>query len=165
MIYLIAGVCGSGKSTISLALAKHFKKSYYIEVDSLRENVVSGYASPRSWTDETTTQFELATINAISLAKNADEYGFQVIIDDTVSIEQEKLYLKMLPNASKFWICPNIETTLKRNRERQKNIPEKLVLSLFSHLEYRKKSKDWFQLDTTDLSVAESVEKILMASE
>lgn len=165
MIYVIAGISGSGKSTIGHALAKHFPKSFYIEVDALREFVVSGYSSPQHWTDETTKQIELATINAISLALNADKYGFQVVIDDAVFKDQEKLYFAKLPNALKFWICPDLDTILKRNSERQKHIPEKLVKNLYSHLEYRNTNKDWIQLDTTELSINQSVVKILELSD
>lgn len=161
MIYLIAGISGSGKSTVSRALSKHLNKSFYIEVDSLRELVVSGYASPREWTEETRRQIELGTLNAISLAKNADKYGFDVIIDDTAFIDQEKLYSEMLPDAKRIWICPNIDIILKRNSERGKVIPEKLVRNLYSHLEFRRTSKDWLQVDTSNLSIIESVEKIL----
>lgn len=161
MTYLIAGISGSGKSTIGKAFAKQFRKSFYIEVDSLRNYVVSGYSSPQEWNEETTKQVELATVNAISLALNADKYGFEVVIDDAVFKEQEKLYLSNLPNALKFWICPDLSTILKRNSERQKNIPEKLVQALYSHLDYRKTSKDWIQLDTTELSISESVQRIL----
>lgn len=161
MIYLISGLSGSGKSTISKKLAKKLKKSFYIEVDRIRELVISGYSSPFKWDKETSRQFELATLNTIALAKNAERYGFQVIIDDVVFMEQEKLYLQMLPEAKRFWICPNLETIQKRNIEREKSIPSELVSKLYSHLSYRREDNNWIRLDTSNLSISKSVEAIL----
>ena len=161
MIYIISGVSGSGKSTISKSLAKKLKKSFYIEVDKIREFVVSGYASPFKWNNETSKQYELATLNTIALAENAEKYGCDVIIDDTVFMEQEKLYLKMLPNAKRIWICPRLEIIEKRNKGRMKNIPFELVSKLYSHLSYRENSVDWIKIDTSDLSVSKSVQSIL----
>lgn len=161
MIYLISGLSGSGKSAISKELAKKLKKSFYIEVDKIRELVISGYSSPFKWDKETSRQFELATLNTIALAKNAERYGFEVIIDDVVFMEQEKLYLQMLPEAKRIWICPNLETIQKRNIEREKNIPSNLVSKLYSHLSYREEDRNWIRLDTSNLSVSESIEAIL----
>lgn len=161
MIYIISGVSGSGKTTISKSLAKKLKKSFYIEVDKIRELVVSGYASPFKWNDETSQQYKLATLNTIALAQNAAKYGYDVIIDDAVFIEQEKLYLKMLPNAKRFWICPKLEIIEKRNKERIKKIPFELVSSLYSHLSYRENNDDWIKIDTSNLSLSQSVQAIL----
>ena len=45
-VCIITGPCGGGKSTIAKALANEIKNSAYIDLDSLREMIKNGYASP-----------------------------------------------------------------------------------------------------------------------
>ncbi|OGC47983.1 hypothetical protein A3A69_00570 [candidate division WWE3 bacterium RIFCSPLOWO2_01_FULL_37_15] len=162
MIYIISGVPGSGKSTTAEHLVKQFKKGFLIETDELRLCVKSGYASPTDWTSETTAQFELAAYNSCSIAKNAERYGFTVVIDDAVIVEQERIYTENLPDAFKVFLCPSLETILERNRNRNKNVPDALIRNVYKHLEYRKTNfNDWITLDNSNIDLEEVVKKIL----
>lgn len=164
MIYLITGASGSGKSTISIELAKRLKRSFYIEVDDLRKSVISGYSSPQDWSEETSAQFKMATESAIFLAKNADKYDFDVVIDDTVLKQQETMYFEELPDAFRVWVSPDLDTVLERNRKRKKNIDEDRIRKMLLHLNKYRRCEDWLKLDTTDLTVEESVDEIIKQS-
>ena len=68
-IALLTGVCGAGKSTLALALAKRRARSVVLPIDDLRDLVVSGRADPTAeWTDETRTQFRIAHVSAARMA-------------------------------------------------------------------------------------------------
>lgn len=161
MIYLISGVSGSGKSTIAKELVKKFKKGFLIETDALREFVKSGYSSPTKWTEETSKQFELAVYNTCDLAKNAVRYGFDVVIDDTVSLEQEEIYVKELPNSSRIWLSPSLATILDRNRKRGKLVNEVLIKDVYERLTYRKDMIErWISIDSSSLTVEQTLQEI-----
>lgn len=162
MIYLISGVPGSGKSTIAKKLVKQFSKGFLIETDILREFVMSGYASPINWTDETEKQFELATYNTCALAKNAQKYGFDVVIDDAVSTGQEKIYKEELPEARRVFLCPSLEVILARNKMREKFVDETLIKNVYERLLPRKDNpKEWTSIDTSSLDEETTLNKIL----
>ncbi|MBU0534793.1 AAA family ATPase [Patescibacteria group bacterium] len=163
MIYLIAGVPGSGKSTTANKLAQKLEKSFLIETDILRLFVKNGYASPANWTKETASQFELATLNTCCLAKNAEKFGFDVVIDDSVSIEQEKIYLKELPDAVMVWLNPRLETILERNQNREKRVNEGLIRNVYAKLSYRNTNPSkWHIINTDMLQIGSVVDKIFL---
>lgn len=133
-----------------------------IETDVLREFVKSGYSSPTEWTKETSRQFELAAYNTCCVAKNADKYGFGVVIDDTVSVEQEEIYVKELPNSIRVWLTPTLETILDRNKKREKLVDEQLIRSVHERLAYRKNIVDrWISIDSSSLTTEQTIQKIL----
>lgn len=162
MIYLISGVPGSGKSTIARELIGKFTKSFLIETDVLRGFVKSGYSSPTEWTKETSEQFRLAAQNTCDLAKNADKFGFDVVIDDAVSLEQEEIYVKELPNSRRIWLNPSLDIILDRNSKRGKLVDEQLIRNVYERLVNRKNMVDrWISIDSTHLTIQETLEKIL----
>lgn len=162
MIYLISGVPGSGKSTIANELVKKVERGYLIETDLIRDFVKTGYASPARWTIETTKQFELATYNTCVLAKNAEKYGFTVVIDDAVSIEQEKIYLAELPQAVRIWLDPSLEVITSRNKSRGKFVDEDLIKRVYENKSLNKinSADNWNIIDTSNLNVDETLERI-----
>jgi cytidylate kinase len=84
-VYLVIGIPGSGKSTISEALAKRFPLGAHIEGDGLQELVVSGAAWPSLNADpEADRQILLRAKNAAVLARSFLEAGVVPVIDDVV---------------------------------------------------------------------------------
>ncbi len=67
-VCLITGPMGTGKSSVSNALAKKFERSAVIEVDKLRGMIKGGFVRPSPYTDEVDLQLSLS-------AKNACDYG------------------------------------------------------------------------------------------
>lgn len=161
MIYLISGVPGCGKSSVSQKLAKHFGRSYLIEADIIRNFVISGYSSPANWNDETKSQFELSATNVCALANNAQKLNFEVIIDDAVSKDQQQIYFQLLPKAIKIFLYADLEEILQRNRNRDKHVDESLIRDVYQALIYRKDSDQWHSIDTTRIDIDATIEKIL----
>jgi predicted kinase len=83
--YLVVGVPGSGKSTVSRALAQRYRLGAHIEVDRLQEMVVSGGRWPRfRWDPEADRQTYVRAKNAAALAQNFYQAGIVPVIDDVV---------------------------------------------------------------------------------
>src|SRR3712207_5236970 len=68
-IFVITGQVAAGKSSLARAVLARFDRGYHVDVDALREMVVSGLAGPLEWTDETSRQFELAIEGSVALAR------------------------------------------------------------------------------------------------
>jgi chloramphenicol 3-O-phosphotransferase len=167
-IMLIVGAPAVGKSSLSRALAKTFEKSVHIPVDDLRNMVISGQALPSlEWQGEIIQQVKLAREAAIHMAHAYHEAGFAVILDDFYDprhlLEYEVLGQKSL---HKILLYPEQTAAHERNRQRSggniyidagiQNVYE----TLSSQVE-RLTSQGWLILDTTQLSVEESVKRIL----
>ncbi|MET9514543.1 AAA family ATPase [Streptomyces sp. NPDC002994] len=84
-VVLLAGIPGSGKSTVAAALAARFARSAHIEVDALQELIVAGGRWP-SWAkdEEADRQIFLRARNACLLADSFAAAGFLPVIDDVV---------------------------------------------------------------------------------
>ena len=73
-VWLISGIPGAGKTTVSRMLCEEFPKSAHIEVDRLREMVVAGYLAPgQELLAESDAQLELGAQNAALLADALSE--------------------------------------------------------------------------------------------
>ena len=162
-VWLISGIPGAGKSTISREIARQFPKSAHIEVDLLREMVVSGYLAPgQGPLAESDAQLVLGAHNAALLADSLMDAGFTPIVDDVVLQLQLARYREVLSR----WplrlvvLAPPVEVALERDRGRA----EKHVANRFAYLdtELRKQMQGlglW--LDTSGMSVSETVGAII----
>ena len=162
-VWLITGIPGAGKSTVSRELAQRFPSSAHVEVDLLREMVVSGNLKPgQEPLAESDAQLELGAHNAALLADSLMNAGFTPIVDDVVLQPQLARYREVLSR----WphrlvvLAPPVEVALERDRGRA----EKHVANRFAYLdaELRKQMQGvglW--LDTSGMSVAETVETIV----
>ena len=71
-----------GKTTVARALARRYPRAIAIEVDVVRDWVVSVFASPLDpWTAETRLQATLAYQSAGAMARLYADAGFAVAID------------------------------------------------------------------------------------
>ncbi len=122
-ICLITGPAGSGKSSVSKALASKFERSAVIEVDTLRHMIKGGYVRPYPYNEEVELQLSLCTKNACDMATNLLEKGFNVFIDDVVGrkiLEQYSNFFKD-KNFKAFLLMPSLEALLKRFDDRGDN--------------------------------------------
>jgi gluconate kinase len=84
-VYLIIGIPGSGKSTVSGALARRFQRGAHIEGDALQDLIVSGGRPPSPAHDpEADRQIFLRARNAALLADSFHAAGVTPVIDDVV---------------------------------------------------------------------------------
>lgn len=171
-IILITGAPASGKTTIAHALAGQHDKSIHIQVDKLREMVVSGVALPgadNGWPEEASRQFRLARTSAIHMAQIYAEGGFTVIIDDVCVPEHFAADYAELPNVPtnvRVVLKPAQDTILKRLKER--NGPFDQVLA--GHVPWIYTCMDsipergWAVLDSSNQIVEETLEQVRQLS-
>jgi predicted ATPase len=172
-VFLISGCPGAGKSTVAAALMRRFELGLHIPVDDLREWVVSGIAHPvPTWTDETTRQFKLAREAAASMALRYWAEGFAVGIDDVIDHDALETYERLLRDVrpTRVLLCPNEDIALARNASRTNkdfdaavltNVIRKLSAALRLQLA---DDPGWIVIDNSDLSVEETVDRILEAT-
>jgi predicted kinase len=93
---VLTGGPAVGKSTTARLVARRYARAAVIEVDDVRQLVVSGAAAP--WDGaEGLAQQRLGVENACGLARGFHEHGFQVIIADVLTPETLQLYRQQLP--------------------------------------------------------------------
>ncbi len=91
-IYLISGIPGAGKTTVSRLLAQRFERGVHIEADRLQQLIVTGGVGPdgepwgpggvRGGQDEGRRQLRLRGRHASMLADSFFAAGFTPVIDD-----------------------------------------------------------------------------------
>ena len=162
-IWLITGIPGSGKTSVSKALAERLPRSAHIEVDRVREMVVGGYVAPgQEPLAESNAQLELGARNAALLSDSLMTKGFTPVVDDVILRLQLTQYRKTLSR----WplrlvvLAPTIEVALERDQQRV----EKHVAARFSYLDEELRAQMrglGFWLDTSAMDIAETVESII----
>lgn len=167
---MISGAPGSGKTSVAGALLQHFPLGLHLPLDDFREFVVSGRASVFNWSEETDRQFALARTAAVGMATSYLEAGFAVALDDVVfPAEAELVYAKPLPEIYKVLLLPRLEVILKRNAERTNKRFEtgalvKTIETLhktFAEQETGFRAAGWLVIDSSELTLAETVSRIL----
>ena len=162
-VWLITGIPGAGKSTVSREIARQFPRSAHVEVDRVREMVVSGRMNPgQEPLAESDAQLALGARNAALLADSLMEAGFTPIVDDVVLQLQLARYREVLSR----WpirlvvLAPPVNIAVERDRGR----PEKHVADRFAYLDaelHKQMQGLGLWLDTSGLSVAETVDVII----
>ena len=161
--FLITGIPGAGKTTVSRLLAQRFPRSAHIEADRLQQLIVSGGLWPdQEPHDEAMRQLELRAHNAALLADRFDQAGFVPVIDDIVVVrERLAIYTERLRDLHVVVLAPRVEVALERDDERG----YKAVGERWRHLdaEQREALTDpsilW--IDSSDQSPEETVDAIL----
>ncbi|WP_285035584.1 NUDIX domain-containing protein [Plantibacter sp. ME-Dv--P-095] len=94
---VLSGGPAVGKSTCGRLLARELDRAAFIDVDDIRQLVVSGEATLWSG-DDGVSQHLLAARNASAMARNLLEDGFAVVIADVVTPEALAVYRAELPD-------------------------------------------------------------------
>ena len=173
-IFILTGTPASGKSSVAKALLQCFTFGVHIPVDNLRGLVVSGLSNPiGSWDEETDRQFRLARDSAAQIAKVYAQGGFAVVIDDVIFPDAVAHHYDE-PLASfevyKVLLRPTVEIALARNMARNIDVDNaqlgKIIEPIYAHFATfdleRMVMDGWCILDTSHLSVAETVSEIFV---
>jgi guanylate kinase len=162
-VTLITGPAGSGKSSVSKALANKFERSAVIEVDTLRGMIKGGYARPWPYNEEVEVQLSLSAKNACDMATNFLEKGFNVFVDDVVGaklLEQYSAFFKD-KNFKAFLLLPSLESLLKRFDDRG-NDTELRARTIELHKRFSEKQDklNWQVIHSSDQTLEETVDEI-----
>jgi hypothetical protein len=168
-VFVITGQLAAGKSTLARALLDRFPFGFHVDVDAVREMVTSGLASPLTWTDETTRQFNLAMEGSAALAAVYNGAGFAVAIEgaiDPVVIDRLLREAGLGDVMVGIVLHPSLDVALRRNRERTHKPFDPAILEDVMHrieadLAADRVPRDWTRLDNGGETLPETVERVL----
>lgn len=157
-VFVISGVPGVGKSTVSLKLANSLKKSVYIDGDLIYHQVVGGYSSPWSENNHLRLLYDILICSTNLYLEN----GFDVVIDYFLNFE-DFLYIKNKINCNniKFIVLVAdkkviLERDLKRKKE--KNMGRRIIEAI-NEFEISDIPAECI-VDTTNIDVKNTILKI-----
>ena len=157
-LYIITGPAGVGKSTISKKLAENRNKSVLIEGDFIYSQVISSYVSAWKEGNHLDVFWEVC-LNSIETYLS---YGYDVVFNYIVTPTiVAKIKSRFKNNEIKFVVLlSDEETLLSRDKQRPENCQMKerclILLNSFKSKNYNSNNI----LDTTNLSVYETVKLI-----
>ena len=162
--YLITGIPGAGKTTVSRLLALRFPLSAHIEADRLQEAIVSGGLWPdQEPREEAMRQLRLRADNAALLAASFHGAGIVPVIDDiVVTRERFAIYSRRLRGSelNLVVLAPPVEVVLQRDEQRR----HKRVGRRWAHLDREQRDglgAAGLWLDTGTQTPEQTVEAIL----
>ncbi len=162
-IFIVSGIPGAGKTTVSGLLARRFERGVHLEADIFQKLIVTGGLFPdKEPQEEAWRQLRLRSKHVAMLADSFLEAGFVPVIDDVVvglrllevleDIKSRPLHFVLL--------LPRLEVVEQRDRERD----EKHVFDIWSHLDEVAREETPQQglwLDSSDMTAEETVDEIL----
>ncbi|MEU6992072.1 AAA family ATPase [Streptomyces sp. NPDC046465] len=162
-VFLVVGIPGSGKSSVSAALARRFPLGAHIEGDHLQDLIVSGNRLPKPTEDlEADRQLLLRARNGAVLARSFHAAGVVAVIDDVVvrraHLEFYREQLKGLP-LRLIVLAPSMDVVSGRLTAR-----DKVLADDWSFLDEAMRAElagegEWF--DSSALSLDETVDAVL----
>lgn len=163
-VYLITGIQAAGKSTVAQALAERLPRAAHVRGDVFRRFVVGGRAEMSG--DPSAEAVEQLRLRHRLAARTADEYaeaGFTAVLQDVVlgeflpftigSIRTRPLYVVVL--------APRPSAVAAREAARDKSAYGTFTVEALDSALREGTPRLGLWLDTTDLSVAETVDRIL----
>lgn len=131
-----------------------------IELDVVRNMIVSGLADPQSESPLVASQYETSAEACCSLARTFIGDGYDVAIDDAETPGGFEVHWNPHLRGIDWSIVvirPGVETSLRRNAARQKTVREDVIRR------QHEASGEWPTeriVDTTDLSIEASLDRV-----
>lgn len=161
-IYIISGLPGAGKSTVSQLLANRFDRSVHIEADLVQQMIVSGSVWPE-WKprEEAMRQFRLRRRNVSMLADSFLEAEFTPVIDDIVIGSHIDEYLSNVRSRPLLFVMLAPSSDVIRERETSRN---KHVFDDWAHLDEvirNENARVGLSIDSSKQTAEETVAEIV----
>jgi predicted kinase len=154
---LIGGPAGAGKSTLAEAWCAARLRAAHIELDAMRNLIVSGLADPQVSGDLQGEQYKLSVNACCALVRVFLDGGYDVAVDDVLEPEAfERHWQPALGemDVSLVIILPNLEETLRRAAARDKRVRPQIIEQQYAACSRWPEVR---RVDTTGLSVEESL--------
>jgi predicted kinase len=164
-IVLITGVMAAGKSTVAQALAERLPRSVHVRGDHFRRSIVNGREEmTRNPTPEAVRQLRLRYELGTLVARRYHEAGFDVVYQDMILGEDLAFVVHLLRDLplQAVILCPSpaIVTEWEATRDKTGYGDDWTVEELDASLR-NDTPRIGYWLDTSDLTVAQTVDRIL----
>ncbi|MFF0423652.1 AAA family ATPase [Streptomyces sp. NPDC021012] len=163
---LLAGIPGSGKSTVAAALAGRFARAAHIEVDHLQELIVRGGHWPSPDGDpEADRQILLRARNGCLLADSFAAAGFLPVLDDVVVRRSHLDFYRARARAVPLHVvilAPGPDKAWERNNARHKKLTTNWAF--LDEAMRAELSGEGVWIDNADQTVEETVDAVLAAT-
>ena len=156
-IVLIGGPAGAGKSTLAAAWCATRERAVHIELDGVRNRIVSGLADPQGGAPMVGEQYSLCVEVCAREAATFASAGYDVAIDDVLEPEAFETHWRPALLGIPYTLLilmPELDEVLVRARNREKRVPEEIIRAQFEA------SMAWpaeLTMDTTGVSVEEAL--------
>lgn len=167
-VVVVTGVMASGKSTVSQALAERLPRAAHVRGDLFRRMIVSGredYAPDAG--DEAENQLRLRHALSASTADAYAQAGFTAVVQDVVLGERLTAYVDLFRTRPLHVVvlAPSPEAVAAREAGRAKTGYGAWTVAELDGVLWEATPRLGLWLDTTGLSVGETVEAILAGRE
>jgi gluconate kinase len=165
-ITAITGPTGSGKTTVSLALAKKLDKCVFIEVDHIKHMILSGFykeVNENNIEKWHYSEWRLLGETIGVICNNFIDKNFNVVIGGYLHIEAWEELEKQVNIDYKFLLHPSKETIKVRDVERDSKyyMGEDAIQEHIDYIESNELFNDFTAIDSSEQTVDETVAVIL----
>jgi cytidylate kinase len=166
-IFVITGIMAAGKSTVAEALALRLPRAAHVRGDAFRRMIVSGRAemSPPLSADAS-AQLQLRQQLAVTVAETYAAAGIAAILQDLYLGSDFERVLSSISHRPLFAVvlAPRPDVVARREAERAKSGYDGWTVKEFDS-ELRRSAPRGLWLDTSELSVEQTVDEILARRE
>ena len=163
-IYVITGVMASGKSTIAEALARSLEKCVHLRGDVFRKMIITGREEmSENPSDEALNQLDMRYSITAKVAIEYLKNDFSVVVQDNFLGEKLLYFVELLKQYPTYVIVlnPDIKSIEEREQKRGKRGYVGFTVESLYKIFIEKTPRIGLWLDTTSMSVGETVNEIL----
>ncbi|MDN3028639.1 AAA family ATPase [Streptomyces sp. S.PB5] len=168
-VILVTGVMASGKSTVAQALAERVVRAAHVRGDAFRRMIVSGReeydgVAGGEGEDQLRLRYRLSAATADTYA----EAGFTAVVQDVVLGEELAAYVRLIRTRPLYVVvlAPSPETVAAREAGRAKSgYGAAWTVAELDRVLREETPRIGLWLDSSSLSVGETVEEILAGRE